>query len=108
VSGRGYYLGAPAGALDQGRHVLGAGEHVVVRSGDGRTPQKVTDLLQMLVEVVVDLVPHRCPEDVRPATVHDANLSLHRGSCPAGTKSGDDRTFPAASTLRILPHVLLQ
>src|SRR5688500_10984838 len=25
VSGRWYYLGVPAGALDQGRHVLGAG-----------------------------------------------------------------------------------
>ena len=60
MSGRGYDLGAPAGALDQGGHILGAGEHVVVRGGDGGKAEETADRIQMVVEILVDLFPGAC------------------------------------------------
>ena len=106
MTGRWYYLGAPAGALDQGRHILGASQHVVVRSGYGGTPQEVTDILQMLVEIFVDLVPHRRPEGIRTASVHYEILSLYRSSCSAVTEPGHNGSVPASSILRTLPNLL--
>src|SRR3712207_8859529 len=64
-------------ALDQGGHLLGAGEHVIVRSRDGGTPQEVTDLLQMPVEIFVDPVPHRSPKGVH-TLVHDEDRKSTR------------------------------
>jgi hypothetical protein len=70
-------LGFPAGTLDQGRYVLGAGQHVVARGGDGWTPQEAPDLLQVSVEVRVDPLPR--PDPGRrikvPPGLHVANLS---------------------------------
>jgi hypothetical protein len=70
--------------------MLGAGEHVVVRGGDGGTPQEAHDLLQVPFEVGVNPLPRPGPGRGIKAIpgLHAANLSCRgrRRKPSAGTR----------------------
>src|SRR3712207_5118875 len=83
----GHDLGVTTGAPDQGRRVLGAGEHIVVRGGDGGTSQEAQDLLQVPIEVGLDPLPRPGPGwgICGPTGLHLTRPSSGRRKPAAGT-----------------------